>query len=56
MHTTGKLFAFRRDSGREKSRMRSFLLTERDRKVSEDRPLTMLPGPAWFACAGDRLP
>jgi hypothetical protein len=36
--------------------MRSFLLTERDCRVIEDRAMAILPGPAWFASAGDRLP
>jgi len=36
--------------------MRTFLLSERDRKMITERPLAILPGPAWFASAGDRLP
>jgi hypothetical protein len=39
-----------------KSLMRSFFLTERNRKMIMDRPSTILQGPALSAGAGDLLP
>jgi hypothetical protein len=36
--------------------MRSFLMTEGDRKMTGDRSITILPEPALLASAGDRLP
>ena len=36
--------------------MRSFFLTESNRKMIEDRPITILPGLALFASVGDWLP
>jgi hypothetical protein len=38
-----------------KSRMRSFFLTERSRKMIMDRPITILQGLALSASAGEWL-